>query len=154
MLQTCAVLNFRDCQVEYYDSLLSVDHSTVKNLLRWVEDEFSDKYGGEVPDAFKVRNPSSSTLVSLPSGIATKVHASVFKCARGCLQAQTWRQVYNPDSTPQQMNGFDCGVFCMMCCNYAGADRAFDYGQREIHSFFRAMCAIECGIMRLRSLDD
>eukprot|EP00892_Ulva_mutabilis_P008029 jgi/Ulvmu1/5599/UM023_0136.1 len=117
---TCAVLNFRDCQIEYYDSLRGVDTLTINSLLRWAQDEYADKYGGEVPERFR---------------------------------AQSWKTVFNPSGTPEQMNGFDCGVFCMMCCNYAGADKAFDYGQAEIHSFFRAMCAIECGLMRLRLLD-
>lgn len=70
------------------------------------------------------------------------------------LQARKWKQVFNPKGTPQQMNGFDCGIFCMMCCNYAAADKEFDYDQSDVHSFFRAMCGIECAITRLRVLDD
>lgn len=51
------------------------------------------------------------------------------------------------------MNGHDCGVFAMMCCNYVSADRDFDYSQDEVHSFFRKMCCLECYCKRLRSID-
>lgn len=54
VLQTCAVLNFHDEKVEYYDSLNGVDRPTIAALLHWVEDEYMDKYEGELPDKFKV----------------------------------------------------------------------------------------------------
>ena len=51
-----------------------------------------------------------------------------------------------------QRNGFDCGVFAAMCCNYVAADKPFDYGQEEVYTFFRAMVTLECYHQRLRSL--
>lgn len=67
-LQTCAVLNFRDCQIEYYDSLLGVDKVTINSLLRWVEDESADKYGSDVPDEHKVcKSSTAATWHVFPS---------------------------------------------------------------------------------------
>jgi Ulp1 family protease len=68
------------------------------------------------------------------------------------MQVKTWKKVYNPPGTPCQRNGFDCGIFAVMCCNYVAADLPFDYGQEEVHSFFRGMVALECFYQRLRSL--
>jgi Ulp1 family protease len=69
------------------------------------------------------------------------------------LQASKWNVVVNPPGTPRQQNGHDCGIFAIMCANYQAADRDFDFSQREVHSFFRAMCALECYTGRLRQLD-
>jgi Ulp1 family protease len=71
----------------------------------------------------------------------------------GFVQTKNWERLFNPQGTPRQLNGHDCGVFAMMCCNYISADREFDYSQNEIHSFFRKMCCLECYCMRLRSID-
>lgn len=54
-MQTTAVLNFRDRQLEYYDSLGGVDERTISALLRWVRDDIRDKYGEEASGAFDVR---------------------------------------------------------------------------------------------------
>lgn len=58
----------------------------------------------------------------------------------------------NPKGTPQQRNGFDCGIFALMCCNYVSADQPFNYGQEQVYRFLRPMVALECYNMRLRSL--
>ena len=55
-LQTTAVLNFRDQQIEYYDSLGGNDEHTIAALLRWVRDDILDKYGEEATGAFDVRS--------------------------------------------------------------------------------------------------
>jgi Ulp1 family protease len=54
-MQTCAVLNFQDQRIEYYDSLGGVHEPTISSLLQWVEDEYVDKYKQPLPDKFKVR---------------------------------------------------------------------------------------------------
>jgi hypothetical protein len=53
-LQTCAVANFRDRQIEYYDSLGGVDSNTVKGLERWIMDDYRDKYKEEPPPNYDV----------------------------------------------------------------------------------------------------
>jgi Ulp1 family protease len=68
------------------------------------------------------------------------------------VQTRQWARVYNRPGTPQQRNGVDCGVFAIMAASYCGADKAFDYGQPEVYTFFRAMVALECYHLRLRSL--
>jgi hypothetical protein len=68
------------------------------------------------------------------------------------VQATRFKHVYNPKGTPQQRNGFDCGVFAVMCCCYVGADLPFDYGQEQVFTFLRAMVAMECYFQRLRVL--
>jgi hypothetical protein len=54
MLQTCVVANIRDTQLEYYDSLGSVDSSTTESILRWVDDEYRSKYSSEPSGKFDV----------------------------------------------------------------------------------------------------
>jgi Ulp1 family protease len=68
------------------------------------------------------------------------------------MQATHFKHVYNPPGTPKQRNGFDCGVFAVMCCSYVGADLPFNYGQEQVYNFFRAMVALECFFQRLRNL--
>lgn len=53
-MQTCAVLNFKEQRIEYYDSLKGVDSTTINSLLRWVEDEYADKYSEDLPERFQV----------------------------------------------------------------------------------------------------
>ena len=64
-----------------------------------------------------------------------------------------WELVCNPEGTPRQRNGHDCGIFALMACSYTGADKPFDYDQGDVFSFFRAMVALECYHLRLRSLE-
>jgi hypothetical protein len=61
-LQTCAALNFRDKQIEYYDSLGGVDRATIQGLMRWVQDEYKDKYGKAAPPEFQVLHQFLDTL--------------------------------------------------------------------------------------------
>lgn len=70
--------------------------------------------------------------------------------SRRVLQVSTFRHVFNPRGTPRQRNGFDCGVFAILCASFVGADEPFDYGQEDVFRFFRAMVALECYHMRLR----
>lgn len=70
------------------------------------------------------------------------------------MQATKWPVDVNAGNAPRQQNGHDCGVFAIMCANYAAADRRFDYGQRDVHAFFRPMCTLECSVLRLRPLED
>ena len=55
LVQTCTVANFRDQQLEYYDSLGSVCQNTVTSMLRWVTDDYNDKYGEAPTGAYDVR---------------------------------------------------------------------------------------------------
>ena len=55
LLQTCVVANITGRQIEYYDSLNSVDRTTIESLLRWVGDDYRDKYGCEPEGNFDVR---------------------------------------------------------------------------------------------------
>ena len=55
--QVCAVANFRDRQLEYYDSLNSVNRDTTNGILRWVGDDYRDKYGGDPEGRFDVCPP-------------------------------------------------------------------------------------------------
>lgn len=48
-------------QIEYYDSLGGVDHATISSLLRWVEDEYADKYKKPLPEKFQVCHPLALT---------------------------------------------------------------------------------------------
>lgn len=68
------------------------------------------------------------------------------------LQVARWPAHLCPPGTPKQKNGYDCGVFAIMACNYIGAGKVFDYGQAEVTSFFRPMVAVECYRKRLRDL--
>jgi hypothetical protein len=72
-VQTCAVLNFEEQRIEYYDSLGGVDRLTIDSLLQWVEDEYADKYKKPLPERFQVR-PSSAFDSSLQ---ATKAEYSM-----------------------------------------------------------------------------
>ena len=60
------------------------------------------------------------------------------------LQATKWRRIINPPGTPRQCNGWDCGVFTLMCASYVGSDLSFDFDQGDVDEYFRAMCALEC----------
>lgn len=63
-MQTCAVLNFAEQRIEYYDSLGGVDEHTIDSLLRWVEDEYVDKYKQPPPERFQVRHSSLESMSS------------------------------------------------------------------------------------------
>lgn len=54
-LQTCIAANFRDQQLEYYDSLGGVDRATVSSFAQWIADDWADKYGGTPPPNYDVR---------------------------------------------------------------------------------------------------
>ena len=43
----------------------------------------------------------------------------------------TWPREY-PKNIPQQLNGYDCGVFTLLSANYLGRDAGFDHTQRDI----------------------
>jgi Ulp1 family protease len=64
-VQTCAVANFRDRQIEYYDSLGGVDRNTVKSLERWILDDYRDKYKEDPPPNYDVRSLLALTLICL-----------------------------------------------------------------------------------------
>ena len=32
----------------------------------------------------------------------------------------------------------------MVCASYLGMDRSFDYDQKDVDGYFRAMCALQC----------
>jgi Ulp1 family protease len=70
------------------------------------------------------------------------------------VQTRRWTQLINPEDSPKQgkRNDDDCGVFASIAASYARADRPFDYDQRQVTSFFRAMMAHECFTLRLRAL--
>ena len=67
ILQTCAAINFGEQRVEYYDSLGGVDNETINSLLRWVEDEYADKYKKPLPERLQVCNTSSAIASKMSS---------------------------------------------------------------------------------------
>lgn len=65
------------------------------------------------------------------------------------VQVSKWARVTNEGMrTPQQTNGYDCGVFTAMACSYAGADKAFDYCQEDM-LFLRKWMVLECACMQV-----
>lgn len=59
------------------------------------------------------------------------------------MQATKWSLLANPSWTPQQRNGFDCGVFAVMCCECCAVDSPLDYAQKDMPSL-RAKIALDC----------
>jgi sentrin-specific protease 1 len=41
------------------------------------------------------------------------------------------------NKTPQQSNGYDCGVFTCVFANYVSQDKNFDFNQTHITNYFR-----------------
>lgn len=96
------MLNFRDCKIEYYDSLSGVDRLTINSLLQWAEDEYADKYGGDVPNRFRVR---ASWVLSLPAFFADQVALCLYVCLR-------WALAYSASFFARLI---DTAVVCMLC---------------------------------------
>lgn len=65
---------------------------------------------------------------------------------RWLMQAENWVFDLHP-GTPQQVNGYDCGVFTMMAMKRVCEDEDysnFSYAQPEVTSLFRQLCTLEC----------
>lgn len=68
-----------------------------------------------------------------------------------CVQASNWEINLNPGS-PQQKNGFDCGVFTMMAMKRVCSGESYDsftYDQQRVTDIFRPLCALECYAQKL-----
>ena len=74
ILQTCSAINFGEQRVEYYDFLGGVDSETINSLLRWVQDEYVDKYKKPVPERFQVCNTSSTIASKMSSDVKDEQH--------------------------------------------------------------------------------
>lgn len=48
------------------------------------------------------------------------------------LDVTDWALISQEDDVPQQRNGFDCGVFSIMCADYASDDLPLTYTQAEM----------------------
>jgi hypothetical protein len=72
-VQTCVVANFRDEQLEYYDSLGSADALTIESMLRWVREDFADKYAGEPLGKYDVRCLPTAPCLQVAPGSAPAV---------------------------------------------------------------------------------
>lgn len=116
-----AVVNLRDRQFEYYDSLQdprresAAQRLCVASLRQWLVDEWADKRPAGVPRP----------------------------------DVAAWRDVMHP-AIPHQQNGHDCGVFaCTFAeCITRGARFAFD--QRDMKTV-RALMVYEIYTRRLKS---
>jgi hypothetical protein len=77
------VLNFKERRIEYYDSLGEVDRKTINNLLKWVEDEYADKYKKPLPTEFQVK-PAAATdsFVLMFAFVAVRMQSHSLQCIR------------------------------------------------------------------------
>jgi hypothetical protein len=77
-MQTCAVIIFERQRIEYYDSLGGVDDNTIECLLRWVEDEYADKYKKPLPESFQVK-PASERCVTVCKLMCTRLGTHIIQ---------------------------------------------------------------------------
>jgi len=50
---------------------------------------------------------------------------------KGTLSLDEWTDVV-PENIPMQLNGFDCGVFCVKFADYCGRGQPFMFTQKEM----------------------
>lgn len=48
------------------------------------------------------------------------------------INKSEWKLISNEDDVPQQRNGFDCGMFSIMCADYLADDLPFGHSQDEM----------------------
>lgn len=57
------------------------------------------------------------------------------------LDPNEFKLVSRERHVPQQENGFDCGVFSIICADYLTDDLPLDYGQNDMWYFRKKICA-------------
>jgi sentrin-specific protease 1 len=93
---TLAVINVRDKRFEYYDSLDGHHEYILKDLKRYLKDEYKDKKKSEI-------------------------------------DLSDWEfYIPNRKEIPQQLNGFDCGMFCCTFANFVSQDYDFIFTQSNM----------------------
>mmetsp|Transcript_9523 Transcript_9523/g.19406 ORF Transcript_9523/g.19406 Transcript_9523/m.19406 type:complete len:198 (+) Transcript_9523:1-594(+) len=67
------------------------------------------------------------------------------KKSRALPHADSWQQIRCSRDTPQQVNGYDCGVFVCMFCAFIASNATLSFNQQHIH---RCRDLIALSIMR------
>ena len=115
---TLAVVNFKLKRFEYYDSLRGPPEATLDNLRRWVCDESLDKKQTAY-DLSGVEQPSPPLPLLHKCGTALSPS----------LVSTGWTDVAHKSGTPEQRNGYDCGVFMTRTAEYLARDGVLDFSQ-------------------------
>lgn len=121
---TLAVINIEEERYEYYDSMGGEHASVLEHLREYWSAEIADKH----PDDDDMQALSEEVL--------------------------EWDEAYGGHDTPQQQNGFDCGVFMVTTADYVARNAELNFHQKHMPSFRKRMVVDLLGLHPLRPGDE
>lgn len=119
---TLAVVSITNKTITYYDSMSGSGRNYLQGLLHWLQDEAVDQTKDSVKAKQRIGKPQEVVSVD------------------------EWKLLSQPrGQVPQQNNGFDCGVFSIVCADFLSDELPLSYTQQNM-PYFRLKIA--CDIKR------
>ena len=119
---TLAVICVPNKTISYYDSMSGSGRNYLQGLMQWLKDEAVD----QTKDAIKMKQRLGKS--------------------QEVVNADEWKLISQPrGQVPQQSNGFDCGVFSIVCADFLSDELPLNYSQQNM-PYFRLKIA--CDIHR------